>query len=215
MAAAGQPPERRSIDYDRVALWTRQIAAGIDDDIVPAFAAHGARGPEFRWRPTPDQAGTPPLRFLCAHWNDLAAVAAQGVGAPAAVLPRASQVDAVAMRPALGFIMLVDVLPGGEDFRYRLYGSQIAAVTGFDMTGTRVSQHRAPTFVVEYFLAAYRAVLARREPLYSAYSPGSWARTAVWQRLVLPLTDESGEVIRFLAGTVPVARNQEVLWKRF
>lgn len=50
-------------------------------------------------------------------------------------MPLASEIDALEMRPALGYGMLVEPVDGGADFRDRLYGSNLAAVSGFDMTG--------------------------------------------------------------------------------
>ncbi len=111
------------------------------------------------------------------------------------------------MKPALGYVMLVDLVRGGEDFRYRLYGSRVAAISGFDVTGRLVSEHPASAYIIEFTLALYRAALRRRLPVFSAHGPPATLHTAAWHRLVLPLADATGEVMRFLVGIVPIAYN--------
>ena len=66
---------------------------------------------------------------------------------------------------------LVDVVDRGADFRSRLFGSKIALVSGFDVTGRLVSQHPASPYIVAFTLAAYRAVLQRGEPMATVHSP--------------------------------------------
>lgn len=44
----------------------------------------------------------------------------------------------------LGSVSIVDELEGTEDFRYRLFGTSIANVSGVDMTGLLASQHPDP-----------------------------------------------------------------------
>ena len=43
------------------------------------------------------------------------------------------------LKPWLGNIMILELDPDREDFRYRLYGSEIASRTGFEMTGKWVA----------------------------------------------------------------------------
>src|SRR3546814_16038514 len=69
---------------------------------------------------------TPQLSFLLRYWLGLQD--SDGRVAP-------DRIDPMQMRPALGHIMLLDVLDGGADYRYRVYGSEIAQRAGFDMTG--------------------------------------------------------------------------------
>ncbi len=162
------------------------------------FAGHGARGPTISWRPAVEQLAPPQLRFLLRYWVDLAGERA---------MPAAAEIDAMEMRPALGYLILVDVVEEGHDFRYRLFGSTIAAVSGFDMTGKLVSHHLASAYIVEFALAVYRAVLARREPLLTEHGPPATVETTAWRRLVLPLAGPDGSVVRFLIGNLPISRS--------
>src|SRR5262245_27250689 len=56
--------------------------------------------------------------------------------APARVDIRAEQ-----LQPWLGNLILLDVIDGGKDFRYRLFGSVIAREAGFDLTGKFLSDY--------------------------------------------------------------------------
>ena len=191
-----------AIDWNRVEQWTAQIAAGDLCSIVAAFRAHTAHAPRVLWHPAPDQLSPGPLRFLAGHWRSLC-----GEGK----LPHHRQVDPLAMRPALGYIMLVDAIEDGRDFRYRLYGSIVARVSGAELTGRLLSHHPASAYVTEFSLASYRAGLLLRAPLYTERVPALAEWTVLWQRLALPLVNDAGEVIRFLAATVPLSRDGRIL----
>ena len=83
--------------------------------------------------------------------------------------------------------MLLDLVEGGRDFRYRLYGSMIASISGFDMTGKLLSEHPASPYVAEFALASYRAAVQRREPVFRERhpvgAPYSSAAQARWMRV--------------------------------
>ena len=112
-AALPTPPAAR-LDRQRVERWTAAIGAGDEAAVRSDFAAIGARGPAIVWRPPVDRPSAPQLRFLLRYWLDLRGLRA---------MPLASEIDALEMRPALGYIMLVEPEDRGRDFRYRLYGS--------------------------------------------------------------------------------------------
>lgn len=126
-------------------------------------------------------------------------------------LPLTTDIDPIRMRPALGYVMLVDVVDGGWDFRYRLYGSELASVSGFDMTGRFLSSHGASANVIEFGLAVYRAAAVRRQPVFTSRRPVGARHTARWERVVMPLADRTGAVVRFLACTVPLGPSREAV----
>jgi hypothetical protein len=111
--------------------------------------------------------------------------------------------------------MLLDLVEGGRDFRYRLYGSMIASISGFDMTGKLLSEHPASPYVTEFALASYRAAVQRREPVFSERHPVGAVQATRWQRVALPLIDDDGVVTRLLAGTAPIARDGRTLRAKF
>ena len=178
--------------------WAAQVAAGDLYAIRAAFAAAGADGPHIVWRPTLAELGPAPLRLLLSHWTALKGARA---------LPHFSQIDPLEMQPALGYIALVDVLENGRDFHYRLFGTAIALVSGFDMTGRRLSAYPASDYIVEFFRAVYRAVLQRQEPVLTVHNPPAAVSTTIWHRLVLPMAGASGQLERFLTGVVPLGRD--------
>jgi len=195
-----------AIDDRTIDTWTKAVEAGDVAPIRAVFGAVEATGPAVIWRPGPEQLAHRPLRFLREHWSSLAA---------GQEMPLARDIDAVNLGPALGFIILVDVIEGGRDFRYRLFGSALAAASGFDMTGQLLSEHKASPHVPGFYLAAYRAALRRREPLFTEHGPSHVVRTKAWHRLVLPLADETGRISRFLVGTVPLSRGGTPLIGRY
>lgn len=190
------------VDWARIADWAAHIAHGDLASIGSVFASHDADPPEVVWQPGPETLQAPPLRFLAEHWSGLAGGKS---------MPHATQVDALELRPALGYIMLLDVVDGGRDFRYRLYGSTIARISDFDMTGRLLSEHAASAYVAEFAIAVHRAALKRREPVYTSRQPAAAQFASRWQRLALPLSDDSGTVVRVIAGKVPIARDGSVI----
>lgn len=194
---APAPPAAR-LDWQRVERWAGEIAAGEIAGVRAVFAAEEARGPEIRWRPPVESLVAPQHRFLLRYWSDLAGTRP---------MPPAREVDAMEMRPALGYVNLLDVVDSGRDFRYRVFGSIVAAVSGFDMTGQMASELRASAYVVEFGLAVFRAALRRGEPLFTEHGPPATVYTSTWHRLVLPLANAEGAIARLLVGAVPIAHD--------
>lgn len=195
-ATSGGSASRR-IDRAKVERWTALLAADDLRELHATFAAHRLKAPSVIWNPRLEDLTSEKLRFLFRYWSGLPR---SGAG------PRVDRIDPLDMRPALGNIMLVDVVEGGRDFRYRLYGSVLAEVSGLDMTGKLVSEHHASLYAIEFTLAAYGAVLLRPDPVFTTRMPAGAMHTAEWHRLVLPLVDEAGTVSRFLVGMVLIPR---------
>lgn len=197
---------RRPLDWAQAAEWTAHIAEDRLQPIRDAFRKEGAQGPIIVWNPTASAMAARPLAALIEYWTALR----ENGG-----LPLAERIDPLEMRRALGYVMLVDVIENGEDFRYRLFGSAVASVSGFDMTGRRLSEHAASAYLLEFSLALYRAALRRKEPVFSQYAPAGTKVTAEWHRVALPLADPLGAVTRLLAGTVPLGRDGRIVPVRF
>ena len=193
------PAEIPGLDRGRVAVWAAALAAGEAHGLDETFIAKGGAAPDFVWAPSVDRLSAAQLRFLLRYWSELAG--ARG-------MPRAKEIDALEMRPALGYINLLDVIDGGEDFRYRVFGSVIAAVAGYDMTGRTVSALKTAPYMAEFALATCRAVVLRGQPLLTEHRPpASAVPTVAWHGLILPLAGEDGTVTRLLVGSVPFSRD--------
>lgn len=189
-------------NWERIVAWTNRVVAGEIQDIARAFAKDGLSAPAVLWCPQESDLPAEPLRFLLGYWSAL-----RGDGAT----PHYRRVDPAAMRPALGFVMVLDAVDCDRDFRYRLFGSSIARVSGFDMTGRLMSTHPAGRDAVEFSIAATRASVQRRLPLYTERQPARAEKTMRWPRLALPLSDDSGRIVRILAATVALDRDRRIV----
>ena len=74
---------------------------------------------------------SPSLYSLQRFWSDVA----EGADAPSR-----ARLDAFTLRPWLGHISIYEMIDGGRDFRIRLEGTSIVAITGEDWTGKRASE---------------------------------------------------------------------------
>lgn len=171
-----------------------QIAKDNFSTLSRLHVSHGIAPPFLVWRPESLDLEQEQLQFLLRYWNGL-------VGEDATVA--ASKIDPLDMWPALGFIMLLDVVDGGADFRFRVYGSAIAQSAEFDVTGKLMSEAPLQGVVMDFFYAVYRAVLIRPEPLYTEHEPPAEIGVKRWHRLMLPLVDDDQKVSRVLVGNVP------------
>lgn len=187
-----------SLDWQRIERWAAAIAGGDATAVREVFAAAGARGPELCWHPPPERLVTPQHRFLLRYWSDLRGSRLQ---------PHLSEIDAMEMRPALGYVNLLETVDDGRDFRYRVFGSVVAAVSGFDLTGQLVSRLRASAYIVEFTLAVFRAAQRRGEPLFTEHGPPATDHTSSWHRLVLPFGNDRGDIARLLVGMVPMTHD--------
>jgi hypothetical protein len=193
------PAEIPGLDRGRIGAWAAALAAGEAHGLRETFMAKGGAAPDVVWAPSLERLSATQLRFLLRYWSELAG---------ARDMPRAKQIDALEMRPALGYINLLDVIESGEDFRYRVFGSVIAAVAGYDMTGRKMSALKTAPYMAEFSLAACRAVVLRGQPLLTEHRPPpSAVPTVAWHGLILPLAGEDGAVARLLIGSVPFSRD--------
>jgi diguanylate cyclase (GGDEF)-like protein/PAS domain S-box-containing protein len=134
----------------------------------------------------------------------LAAVMRWWAGLPRSdSLPSIKAIDPQALGPAADHLLIVEPIEAGQDFVYRYYGAGVARADGHDMTGQRASAlgDHAGLFV----MATYRAVLMRRQPLYTEHEPPQNLFVTQYDRLILPLADADGKANRLVVGNVPEA----------
>lgn len=139
------------------------------------------------------------LQFLNRYWKNLPKVEH---------LPDYRRIDPADLRPALGYLMILEPIGDGTDFRYRLYGTAISDSAGRDWTGWTVGEmcKRTGSRYGEFYRAVYLVALLSRQPIYTEhYSPGYLAAIA-WRRLVLPFQDCDGKVERLLVGNIPIGQ---------
>ena len=102
------------------------------------------------------------------------------------------------------WLMIVDVVNRGEDFTYAYYGAGIAKYFKTDMSGRRTSEFGG--FVSEFFSALYRAAMIRKHNVFSQHEPPQDVFVRCWDRLIFPIVDSVGDVVRF--AVLNLARNE-------
>lgn len=178
-------------ELDRV---TDEIARGQDAIVRALFEARGAPPPLILPNPTEADLKESRLVELFRYWSGLPRV--DGV-------PRADSVDPIEVAAALRIVMLLDVVDGGRDFRYLIYGQEVAERFGENMRGRLTSEMPIPPNVTALFVGGYRAVIKTRTTLLTEHTAPPTVSVTKWRRLILPLADETGAVSRMLVGNQP------------
>ncbi|MFC3674411.1 PAS domain-containing protein [Ferrovibrio xuzhouensis] len=133
--------------------------------------------------------GNPALAALYDLWQR------KRSGRPA---PSRADFDLADLRPWFGQLMLLDVIDGGRDMRYRLYGTGLVSIFGFDLTGRRVSE--VADLIGTRPLEEYREVASLMMPAHvSRMSPSAREYLAL-DKLALPLIDDDGRVNKILGA---------------
>lgn len=176
-----------------------EVAEQVAESLVPdradavrkLFNDAGARAPEVIWSPQPNELRNPLLRSfyeLCARHSVNGRVPESAI--------RVEDFGGLAE-----WLMLLQPVDGGKDFEYLHYGASVAQNFGADMTGKRTSEFGG--HISTFFLGLYRAVIRRNEWAYSEHEPPKEVFVRLWQRLIVPLYDDSESVSRILVLNVP------------
>jgi len=189
--------EIEEIDPRVVDRMTEELSStGSSPTLDQLFIVRDRPAPLVVWSPAPDQLPLEGLRFLLKYWQ---------VARGSAAMPPVGAIDPLALKPVLGNVIILDVLEGGTDFRFRLFGTEVAEAARYDWTGSTVDEMRrilkgpGPAF----YLAGYRAVTRRREPLFTLSPAMVIFKNRSWARLVLPHGDGDW-VERILVGNYAI-----------
>jgi hypothetical protein len=134
------------------------------------------------------------LRRLYAYWESLKGDR---------VAPSRSELNPAEIRDQLGWIWLMDVIEGGEDFRFRMGGDRVIQFFGQRLSGMLLSNAMAgaPEFFARFRnlvrLAALNGMPASGGPAQTAYQPRSYLEV---EALMLPLSDDGTTVAGILGG---------------
>ena len=134
------------------------------------------------------------LSFVREYWQ-----AQRG----AALMPRRQDVIPADMKSYLPNILIADVIKGGEDFRYRVVGSQLQRYFSGNPTGMLMSSALAVfgQDTVQRTIAVYRRVISRRRPLRIRGAGAIYSQQAkTFDALLTPLSDD-GENANMILGT--------------
>jgi hypothetical protein len=142
----------------------------------------------------PEQLVSERLQRLLAYWTSLKGTR---------LAPARSELNPADMRDQLGWIWLMDVLDGGEDFRFRMGGDRIIQFFGQRLAGATLNDVAAqyPEFFGRFrnlvHLATYSGKPASGGPSQTAYEPRAYLEV---EALMLPLSDDGKSVTGLLGG---------------
>jgi hypothetical protein len=151
-------------------------------EVLSAAPDYGACVTEIAWETRPP---TPLLRAVLAYWNERRG---------ARFMPSRGDLDPLHIPTLLPQLMLLDVLKGPLDFRYRLVGTAIVDRLGRDNTGLRFSElalNRALSREAHFA----RAIVEERRPGWAClelHGPGRALSTATI--VGMPLADDDKSV---------------------
>lgn len=157
--------------------------------------------PSRHIEPVPEAALHPQLRELLAYWHGKRG---------GRELPARADLDALELRPWIGHILMVDVVPAGDAlrFRYRLFGTEFVYYHGRDLTGHWLDEIANVGFRDE-LLALYRAVVREHKPQFLAYDYVVDKRRHRFQAVLLPLSSDGRSVDIVLGCGVRIAVSGE------
>jgi hypothetical protein len=131
----------------------------------------------------------PTISFFRQYWESKRAGRA---------MPSRHDIVASELREHLGWVVLLDVLPGAADFRYRLVGTLVAQYFLYDGTGKTVTEAfrpETPQAMRESVLAIFRKVATKRRIVSLSLPPGGVGpRTEACDVILMPLSDDGVNV---------------------
>jgi hypothetical protein len=137
----------------------------------------------------------PTLAFLRDYWT-----AKRG----AREMPSRADIRASDLKEHLGWVLLLDVLPGQDDFRYRLIGTLVTQYWLMDSTGKTVSEAFKDNPVVQKAaLSVFRKCVRDRCIVRThgdaGWMPGNFER---FDSIYMPLSDDTESVSHILHAWV-------------
>ena len=112
--------------------------------------------------------------------------------------------DMFDLRPWFGNVMILDCIDDGADFRYRMFGSEVASFSGFDMTGKRVSDFQSA--IGQFLLETYRRAIGERLLIYTQHESVHSRYLCTWHRVVCPV--RKGDTRQIVACNYPVTSHR-------
>lgn len=156
------------------------------------FEATGAPAPFVQWAPDPRMAE----HAIVHRFSHLCDTLSENEAA----LP-ADTLDLSRFGNMKDWLLLLAPTSDGCAFSYEHYGRGIARVYGQDMTGRTTADF--PGHISEFFTLVYRAVLARKQRVMTVHQPPNLVFVSHWRRLIVPIADASGKVVKILTLTLP------------
>lgn len=146
----------------------------------------------------------PDVVFMLEYWN---------IKRGARPMPDRCDISPTDFGRLLPYIGITEVLDGGSDFRFRLFGGEISAMTGIDRTGEAFSllEPSPETGLTaeqsrQRWMLAARLVVDHRRPIFpAAYAIEPDGSRAELHAVALPLT-AGGENVAQIIGAAFILR---------
>jgi hypothetical protein len=120
-------------------------------------------------------------------------------------MPARADISPSEIKEHLGWVMILDVIPGGRDFRYRLIGTLVTQYFSNDATGKTVREAFAVNgdAVVESVNAVFQKV-ARDKVVMRTAGDAGWLANGMeeFEAIYLPLSDNGETVTHILHAFV-------------
>lgn len=113
-------------------------------------------------------------------------------------MPRPDDIDILDLAFAIGSISFINVTDQSPRFQIRMIGSQVVERHGQENTGIFVDQIEFED-TREILLSSYGKVFARREPFWIERETFNEQHIYVYECLILPLADESGQIVQLMS----------------
>lgn len=139
--------------------------------------------PGTGYQVNPARVERPELQYLFDYWNDKRRGRA---------MPSRADFALRELKPQLGWLSLLDVLPEGNDFRYRLVGTRIARYFRSDTTGKTVTEAFAPVPAAREIMLALLRSVASQASVVRTWGNLGWMGNNFedFESLFLPLSDD-------------------------
>lgn len=134
------------------------------------------------YEPAPDDIDDLHLKRVFQHWRQDVEDGKTPTGKEILDYPE--------LMPVVRNLMLLEVVPvplAGYDYIYRVYGADILASYGIDMTGRKASDF--PSGMFQFFSDLYETAINRRIVIHSLHPPPLTVNVTKWERLIFPLGD--------------------------
>jgi hypothetical protein len=118
------------------------------------------------------------------------------------MMPGRADFDVFELKDWLGNLMLIEVLDGAVEFRYRLYGSVLASYYGRDLTGKLTAAILPETR--DIVRREYAQVCAARRPMMVERTRSVKHSMRLVAKLILPLAADGVTVDMILVASYPL-----------
>lgn len=181
------PPATRSQDGH-----SDSVPSYVDDGIADAFVEAGSPPPFVMWRPHP---GMVECGSTTAFHNACDRLTA-GKNAIAE-----DDLDLTFFGSMRDWLSIAEVTEDGSAYRFTHSGLGITRFYGPDLTGKTTAEF--PDHISKFYTAMFHEVRQRKERVLTVHQPSDQMFVTTWRRLLVPVVDGSGNVVRILTSNSP------------